>query len=171
MSSEGSRQVEAAAASLAGHAISALFSSPQARTQQTAGAIAARLGLAVQTEAALAEVDFGAWAGQTFDDLDGQGDWQAWNRLRSLAPGGGETMLAVQARVVALVQRLHAAWPDAELVLVSHADVLRALLAYLLGVSIDLMQRIDLSPAGRSVVLLSGTDVLVEAVNLPPGQA
>ncbi len=168
LSGQGRAEAAALAGVLAQCPVDAVLSSPQPRTQQTAQAIAGALGLPVQTEAALDEVDFGAWSGEAFGSLEGRADWQAWNGLRSLAPSPGETMLAVQARVVALVQRLHTAAPDVERVLVSHADVVRALLAYLLGMPIDLMQRIDISPGGRSVAVLSGTAVLVEAVNLLP---
>ncbi len=168
LSAQGAAEATALAATLAFCPAAAILCSPQLRTRQTADAIAAVLGLEVQTSAALDEVDFGAWAGERFVDLDGRADWQAWNTRRSLSPSPGETMLAVQARVVALVQDLCADRPDRELVLVSHADVLRSLLAYLLAVPIDLMQRIDLSPASRSVVLLSQHDVTIEAVNLPP---
>ncbi len=168
LSERGRTEAAAQAATLAGRNVSAVFSSPQPRTRQTAQAIGDAIGLSVQTEPALDEVDFGAWGGETFESLDARVGWQAWNRLRSLAPSPGETMLAVQARATALVQRLYESWPDGELVLVSHADVIRVLLAYLLGVPIDLMQRIAVSPAGRSVVVLSGAAILVEAVNLLP---
>ena len=75
-------------------------------------------------------------------------------------------MVQVQARAVGFVQQLRARGGDAGFVLVSHADVIKALLAYLLGMPIDLMQRIEVSPAGRSVVAFEGNDVKVEALNL-----
>ena len=168
LSGQGRADAAAQAATLAGCTVTALFSSPQLRAQQTSEAFAGVLGMRVQTEPALDEIDFGAWNGAAFGMLDGQADWQAWNRLRSLAPSPGETMLAVQARAVALVQRLHARRPDGEIVLVSHADVIRSVLAYLLGMPVDLMHRIDVSPVGRSVAVLSGTEILVEAINLLP---
>ena len=168
LSGQGRAEASAQAATLAGRPVAGVLSSPQRRTQQTAQAIAGVFGLTVRTEPALDEIDFGTWTGSAFAALDTRAEWQAWNGLRSLAPSPGETMLAAQARVVALVQRLLGEWPDGELVLVSHADVIRALLAYLLGMPIDLMQRIAVSPAGRSVVVLSGTGIGVEAVNLLP---
>ncbi len=163
----GRAEAAAQAEALAGSAIAAAFSSPQPRALQTASPICAALGLPVQTEPALDEVDFGDWAGQPFAALDPEPGWRAWNALRSLAPSPGETMLAVQARVVAFAQSLHAAWPEADLLLVSHADVLRALLAHLLAIPLDLMGRLELSPGGRSIAVLHAGTVRVEAVNLP----
>ena len=77
-------------------------------------------------------------------------------------------MLAAQARAVAAVRRL-AADPGGELVLVGHQDVLKALLAHLLGLPLDLLHRFALDPAHRSTVMLSGDEARVEAINLPPG--
>ena len=68
---------------------------------------------------------------------------------------------------VAAVLRLRAAWPDAALALVSHADVLRAILAHFLGMPLDLMRRIELTPASRSELVLYEQDALVRAINLP----
>ena len=171
LNAHGHASAEAAARAMAGLRVDRVLTSPQPRTRQTAAHFAAVLGIAVETSGALDEVDFGAWAGQDFAALDGKPAWRRWNRLRSLAPSdGGETMLAVQARVTALVQQLHQAGPHGAFLLVSHADVLRALLAHLLGAPIDLMQRLDLSPAGRSIVTVTDDDIRIEAVNVTPAE-
>ena len=66
-----------------------------------------------------------------FDDLASQPEWQAWNACRGLARvPGGESMLDVQARAVSAMLRLRAAWPEGEIVIVSHADVIKAILAH-----------------------------------------
>ena len=41
------------------------------------------------------------------------------------------------------------------------------MLAHLLGVPLDLFHRITLDPASRSIAVLSGAEVRVDAVNLP----
>ena len=84
-------------------------------------------------------------------------------------PPDGEPMLAVQVRAISLVTRLHREHPDAEFVLVSHSDLLKAVLAHALGVPLDLLHRIELGPASRSVLVLSEHDVRIDAINLPPG--
>jgi broad specificity phosphatase PhoE len=48
---------------------------------------------------------------------------------------------------------------------VSHADPLRAALCGLAGISIDLMQRLELSPAGVSVLFLTRDSVSVQSIN------
>jgi broad specificity phosphatase PhoE len=46
------------------------------------------------------------------------------------------------------------------IVVVSHADIIKLVLAYYLGVHIDLFQRIIVSPASVSVLHLSGNGVV-----------
>ncbi len=77
-------------------------------------------------------------------------------------------MPAVQARAVAALMRLRADWPGAEIAVISHADVLKSVLAALLGVPLDLCRRLELAPASRSVVALHDSDAQVLCVGLPP---
>jgi broad specificity phosphatase PhoE len=169
LSEEGQAQAARLADTLASRPIQAVLSSPLERAQATAAAIAARHGLPVQIDPGLNEIDFGAWTGTAFDDLDGRPDWHAWNRFRSFAlTPGGETMVAAQARALAAVARARAAHPDGEAVLVGHSDVLKAVLAHVLGTPLDLLLRIELHPAHRCVLVLFDGDVRVEGINLPP---
>ena len=169
LSEEGQAQAARLADTLASRPIQAVLSSPLERAQATAAAIAARHGLPVQTDPGLDEIDFGAWTGAAFDDLDGRPDWHAWNCFRSFAPTpGGETMVAAQARALAAVARARAAHPDGEVVMVGHSDVLKAVLAHFLGMPLDLLLRIELHPAHRCVVVLFDDDARIEAIDLPP---
>ncbi len=169
---EGRRQAEAVAADLAGRQLAAVVASPLERAQETAAPIAARHGLTVAIDPGLNEVAFGQWTGAGFGDLASRADWQAFNSFRSMAPvPGGESMLDAQARAVATLLRLRAAWPGAEIAVVSHADVVRAMLAHLLGISLDLFHRLDIAQASRSVVMLHDGDAQVLGVNLPPLQS
>ncbi len=145
----------------------ALLVSPLLRAEQTAAPIAAATGLAASTEAAFNEVDFGAWTGKSFSELAEAAGWAAWNSARGLAhTPGGETMLAVQARAAAALA-MHRLG-GGSIIVVSHSDVIKALLAHALGMPLDLMHRIEVSPASRSVVTIGDDFARVEAVNLPP---
>lgn len=168
LNENGRAQAGRMAAVLAGRHITAVRCSPQQRAQETAGPIAAALGVAVHTDPAWDEVDFGAWSGQDFADLQHDPAWHAWNNFRSTAPTpGGETMLTVQSRAVAALASCQAADPDGEVLVVSHLDVLRAVLAHALGMPLDLMFRIELAPASRSMLALWDTGVRVDGVGLP----
>lgn len=167
LTAEGTAQADALADALAGRPIRAVLSSPVQRAQATAAPIAARHGLPVLTDAGLDELDFGAWMGLTFGALAADPAWDTWNRCRSLAPTpGGETMLAAQARALATVARAQAAVPDGEAVLVGHSDILKSVLAHLLGTPLDLLHRIELAPASRSIVVLWDGGSRVDGMNL-----
>ncbi len=165
LSDEGQTQAARLAEAMSGRRLAAVISSPLERAQQTAAALAARQGLMVQTDPALDEADFGAWSGRRFTDLAGP-EWEAWNSARGLAPApGGETMLAVQARAVAALHRWAALHRDGDVALVSHQDVLKSILAQVLGMPLDLLHRFDLTPASRSVVVWGEGWARVDSLN------
>jgi broad specificity phosphatase PhoE len=169
LSEEGRLQADRVAASLAGRRIAAVMTSPVARARETAERIGARLDLVAQPDPDFTEIDYGDWTGWRFEDLALDPAWQAWNRFRSFAGApGGETMLAVQSRAVAGLRRLADLHGDGEVVVVSHADVIKAMLAHVLGSPLDLLGRMDIGPGSVSRVVLYGTDATVLAINAPP---
>ncbi|MDP3223958.1 MAG: histidine phosphatase family protein, partial [Rubrivivax sp.] len=88
----------------------------------------ARWGWQHRVDAALAETDFGAWDGQAWSDI-GQVSIDAWcaDFLRH-APGGGEPLQALLARVQAFdpgharVVVTHGGWLSAARWWVEHGD-------------------------------------------------
>lgn len=155
LSAAGQVQAQQLAARLAALPIAAVHSSPQARAMQTAQPLAAQLRLDITCSAGLDEIDFGEWAGQRFDALAADGRWEHWNGFRSGAPlPNGGLMLQVQARAVAAVAALHRQHRDQTVALVSHSDIIKAVIAHYLGAPLDLLQRIEISPASVSVLAL-----------------
>jgi probable phosphoglycerate mutase len=155
LSAQGQAQAQQLAARLAPLPIAAIYSSPQARALQTAQPLAARLRLDITCSAGLDEIDFGEWAGQQFEALAPDVRWQAWNQFRSGAPlPDGGLMLQVQSRAVTVLAELHRQRRDQTVVLVSHSDVIKAVIAHYLGTPLDLLQRIEISPASVSVLAL-----------------
>ena len=150
--------------------IAAVVSGPLERAKQTAAPIAAALGLTVTTDAGLDEIDFGEWTGLAFAALQGSPAWQSWNEFRGTAPTpGGETMLEALARASRSLARLRQVHPECEVVLVSHQDLLKALLLHSLGAPLDLLHRVELAPGSRSVLTAFGDgSARVDGVNLPP---
>jgi probable phosphoglycerate mutase len=169
LNEEGRAQAERLAAHFARLRPDAILSSPLQRTLETAQPIAARLGIEVEREEGLLEIDFGHWTGRAFTELDGDPAWPLFNTARSLvAIPGGESLIDVQTRMVATLRRLAAQRPGASLVVVGHGDPLKSAIAYFLGVPIDLLRRIELAPASVSDIELRPDDVIVNAVNLQP---
>jgi broad specificity phosphatase PhoE len=166
LGSHGRAQAERLAERLAREDIAAVQSGPLERTRETAEPVAARLGLGVEVADGLDEIEVGAWTGTPFDELRDDPRWTLWNAARSVARApGGETMIEVQGRVLAHVEALRARFPDRAVVLVSHADVLKAALAHWLGLSLDSLQRFDVAPASLSTVAVGDWGAKVLSLN------
>jgi probable phosphomutase (TIGR03848 family) len=156
LSREGSAQAEHLAERLASARIAAIYVSPRERATETAAPLAQRLGLAPRIETALDEFDFGEWAGRSFEALEAEPLWPPFNRLRSVTrPPGGETMLEVQARVVAFLDGCRGKHPGETVAVISHGDVLKAALLHYLGAPIDHFLRFEIEPAAISVLELA----------------
>jgi probable phosphoglycerate mutase len=169
LSEKGRWQAARLADRFADRIIAAVVSSPVERARETAALVAARVDRALEINPDFAEIDFGAWTGARFVDLQTEPAWQAWNSFRSSAGiPGGETMLAVQARAVAGIMRLAQRYPNAELVVVSHADVVKAVLGHFMGVPLDLLRRFEIAPASISQLVLFEADAQVRGINQIP---
>lgn len=151
----GRRQAEALARRFAadGGGADAVWTSPLERARETAEPIAARLGLRAHGSDALCEIDFGEWTGQAFDALGDDPRWRRWNEARAdERPPGGESMVEAQARALGEVERARATHPDGRVVLVSHGDVIKAVLAGVLGLSLGAHARFEISPGSVSAL-------------------
>ena len=163
----GRAQAARVARMIAARPVTRLVSSPVRRAVQTAEPIAAALGMAPIIDQAFAEIDFAGWTGMRFDALAQEPAWRAWNAFRGTARvPGGETMLEVQARAIRAMLRLHEAWPEGEVVIVSHADVIKAILVHILGAPLDLLGRLQIDPGSMSWIVLTEGDARVVGVNL-----
>ena len=148
LSEAGRAEAERLAGALAGRGLGRILSSPLQRTRETAAAIAARAGLAVETAEEINEIDCGAWTGADFASLPEDPLWQRWNRERATcAMPDGEGMAAVQARALGLVARLAAAERDETVALVTHSDVVKAVVMAALGLSLDRHDHLTVDPA------------------------
>jgi broad specificity phosphatase PhoE len=155
LSPEGRAQSQRLAEHLASARVAAIYVSPRERAAETAAPIGRRLGLVPRIEPALDEIDFGEWTGRSFDSLEAEPLWPPFNRLRSLTrPPGGETMLEVQARVVAFLEGCRGKHPGKIVAVVSHGDVLKAGLLHYLGMPLDHFLRFEIEPASVSVLEL-----------------
>ena len=173
MTERGRAEIAAQAERLAGDKVAAIYASPLQRTRETAEIVAARLGLPIEFRDDLLELDFGEWTGATFDSIRADPRWQAWSTQRSLATiPGGESMRAVQQRVVAALVELNERHLHETVVLVSHGDVIRSVLVYALGMPLDFYNRIEIAQGSISTIRLDASGIRVltlsERPRLPP---
>ena len=151
LSPRGIRQCEAVGHALAGAFVGAVYASPLVRARASAELIAAPHKLAVRTEPAFREMDFGAWAGLTHAEVAVRfpAEAQLWSAdPRRARPGGGETLDEVAERVAGGLRELTAKHEGETVVLVSHAIVTRLIVLAALGLGPDRLRSVDASPAG-----------------------
>jgi broad specificity phosphatase PhoE len=154
LSPTGAVQARKLADRLADAPISAIYASPRTRAAQTAAAIAERHGLDVETAHEVDEIDLGSWTGRRIAELEGDPAFTRWNTERaSAAPPGGEPMAAVADRAAAFASRTAAARPGETVAVVTHADVIRGLVARVLGLSLDNLLRFEVDPASVTRML------------------
>lgn len=146
-----------------------VVSSPMERAIETAQFIADAQGLGVSVDEGVNEIDFGYWKGKTFEDLERSDDWKRYNEVRSTcSPPGGEFMTQVQIRSWDTLRQIMARHPNGDMatvVIVTHGDVIRALLILLLGMPLDHIHRLEIAPASVSEVLLGSGQPRVLTVN------
>ena len=164
LSPDGAEQARRLAARL-GHA-TLIHASPYRRTSQTAEAIARTTGAPMELDDALAEVPFGDWAGRKVTDLADDPSWNDFNALRTVSPmASGGLMIDVQARALGWLARVAAAHRGSTIVAVSHADVIRAIIAGCAGVSLDLSLRLTVGIASISEIHIAPGVLRVERLN------
>ncbi|WP_369270697.1 bifunctional RNase H/acid phosphatase [Streptomyces sp. R11] len=156
LSDVGREQAERVGAALARRGtIQAVVASPLARTRETAGIVAARLGLDVSVDDGLRETDFGAWEGLTFGEVRERhpDDLNAWLADPEARPtGDGESFAATATRIAATRDKLIAAYAGRTVLLVTHVTPIKTFVRLALGAPPESLFRMELSAASLSAV-------------------
>ena len=128
LNDNGHAQVQQVAQALSGEALDAIYSSDLQRAWQTAQAIAAVTAAPLHAEPGLRERCFGSFEGSSFAQIAQQQPQAAelWRKrdVQFAPPDGGESLLQLQERIAAAVQRVAAAHIGGHIALVAHGGVL-----------------------------------------------
>ncbi|MFO7320605.1 MAG: MSMEG_4193 family putative phosphomutase [Chloroflexota bacterium] len=167
LNEEGQAQAEALGQRLAHVPLKRLYSSPLERTMETAEAIRQyHPHLPILHHDGIGEVRYGDWEGQSIAALQSRKMWHIVQHYPSRASfPNGETMREVQARAVNAIEELAARHPGEMVAVVSHADLIKMILAHFLGMHLDNFQRIIISPASISSLVLGYGRPYVGTVN------
>jgi probable phosphomutase (TIGR03848 family) len=156
LSEAGREQARAAGARLAALPVRAVYSSPLARTWQTAELVAAAVGREPVACDGLLEVDYGRWTDRPLKSVARTKMWPVIQARPSLAAfPEGETIRHAQVRAADAVEELVDRHKRGVIVAVSHADVIKALVAFYLSLPLDAFQRLHVAPASVTVLALS----------------
>ncbi|NIM96134.1 MAG: phosphoglycerate mutase [Anaerolineales bacterium] len=157
LNERGEKQAEALSKYLAKVRFRAVYSSPLERTMETAAPIAAVQNLPIEAREGLGEIHYGTWEGRSLSVLRRRKLWPTIQYIPSLARfPKGESFVEAQARAVAEIEDIRGIHASRKsfIACITHADIIKLILAYYLGLPLDLFQRLSVAPASMSVLQL-----------------
>lgn len=155
LNENGRQQADDMAQRLAHLPLQAVYSSPVERCLETAGFIARSHKLPLRQLEAVGEVRYGQWEGEEIKKLAQEKAWHIVQHFPSRHNfPDGEALREVQFRAVQAMEQLSHQHAKEVIVVVSHADLIKLVLAHYLGTHIDLFQRLVIAPASISVLAL-----------------
>jgi probable phosphoglycerate mutase len=156
LSDQGRSQAARLAVRLSSQNITAIYCSPLSRAFDTARIIASRCDLTPVLRDGLREIGHGHWEGMKRDDVEQQfaDEYAAWEADPfTFAPAGGESGVAVLARVLPVIREIVTTHQGEQVLVVSHKATLRLLLSSLLAFDPrGYRDRLEQSPACLSVI-------------------
>lgn len=158
LSATGRKQASELARRLGEIPVKSLRSSPLERCEQTISPWLKKMvqknpGLKLDIDPDLSEVDYGEWTGRKLRALSKEALWKRVQEVPSqvIFPEG-EGLAAMQERAMRAVERGLAKRGRGHVVLVSHGDVLKSIIAASLNMHLDEFQRIVIDPASISIL-------------------
>jgi broad specificity phosphatase PhoE len=155
LSDQGLEQARQTGRFLAQTPLDAVYSSPLLRARQTAEAIAAPHGLAVEVVDDLIEIDVGAWEGRAWDEIE-KTDPDAYRAFMTDAAAnpylGGENITTVLARAAPAIEKLMHENVGRRIAAVAHNVVNRVYLADLLGMPLARYRSVPQDNCGVNVL-------------------
>jgi len=171
LSARGRAQAGALGVALRRFNVARVYVSPFRRARETAEVALAGTGMPLVALDELRELSLGEWEGCTVDEVRGrEGDpYRAWLLAPAdCPPPGGEPLDVVSSRVRAAMDRIRAAHPNGEDVLVvAHGGVISVYACALLGCSFNSLWRLRVDNASLTVVRPPRLVSLNDTAHLP----
>jgi len=168
LTAKGESQAAELAKRLSGSKISKVHTSPLERCHLTINpllkSIPAKDRPKIHINEDLSEVDYGKWTGKKLTSLYREKLWKiVQNRPSAMYFPDGEGLAQMQVRAMRAV---HAAAAEGGLqVIVSHGDVIKSIVAAVLGTHLDNFQKIVIDPASITVLDFDGQDFRILTLN------
>jgi probable phosphomutase (TIGR03848 family) len=172
LSEKGAKQALEVATRLQGVAFSQIRISPMERCSATVTPLIAQFPksatkkVKIEIDEDIVEVDYGKWTGKKLAVLSKDKTWKIVQDTPSaMYFPGGEGLLDVQARAMRALNSLANTSGSEAKMLVSHGDVIKAIVASVLGTHLDHFQKIVIDPASITVLDFNGKDFRVLTLN------
>lgn len=164
LSARGADQAQSVLQELGTRKFAKLYSSPMPRCIETLKPLANKVDLKIEKVKELIEMEYGDWSGKKLSILSQNKLWSQIQARPSLVRfPKGESFTEMQARALESISAL--ALPGKEILVCSHGDVIKAIVAGLLGLHLDNFQRLTIDPASITVVELAAGSASIRIMN------
>lgn len=166
LNEKGRRQIESLSGSMEEIELEAIYSSPILRAWESARLLARGRKLRMIKAPEIGEIDYGDWVGKRFEDIKREKSYQIYYSTpgRAKVPGG-ERMIDVYNRSVKFIENLKKQHPAGRVALVSHADVIKAILVHYLDLDLNDLLKIRIDNGSLSSILLNSKGAKILAIN------
>jgi probable phosphoglycerate mutase len=164
LSQRGLEQAQSVMQELESKKITNIFSSPMPRCLETVQPFASKAKLKIAKIDGLLEMEYGDWSGKKLLTLSRKKLWSEIQARPSLVRfPNGESFTEMQGRALESIKEI--ASPGKEILVCSHGDVIKAIVAGLLGLHLDNFQRLTIDPASITVINLSMNSAQIRLMN------
>jgi alpha-ribazole phosphatase len=167
VSPQGRKQFQSISDSLKGFSIKTIYSSDLKRTRICAEIVSAPHGLKPIAFPELRELSFGEWEGMSVDEVNRKYPNQLNDRLKNIeifSVEGGETFRQLQERVIPKFEKIVAAHPSGNIVIVAHGGVNRIILGHVLGIPMANIFRIQQDYGAINVLQFYENNAVAELI-------
>ena len=146
--------------------LAAIYSSPLPRCLETLKPVQARFSkLEVQKLPGVIEMDYGTWSGKKLLNLSKLALWRTIQARPSLVRfPEGESFLEMSDRAFSAIRA--AAIPGENILICSHGDVIKSIIASATGLNLDNFQKLSADPASISIIEISGDSTRLISANI-----
>jgi len=168
LTNKGIKQAQSIAKFLKPMKISAIYSSPIERASKTAEIVAKHNKIDFTTDERLIELDMGKFTGQRYDKIfekHGNVFLKFYEGQIEIAHNGVETFAEVKKRVLSMVDHLLKEHHDENVVLVTHMDPIKSMLATVMDLKPQSLFELIIANGSLTVFREEGEKLSVKAIN------
>lgn len=165
LSKIGVKQSISVASELKSRKFDSIYSSPLPRCLETLKPLITNTkGAKIENLDGVIEMEYGDWSGKKLVTLARNKLWKViQNRPSMVRFPNGESFLEMQTRAMESIQSV--AKPGAEILICSHGDVIKAIIAGFIGLPLDSFQRLSIDPASITILEISDNRVSLKIMN------
>ena len=164
LSAAGEKQALVVSKEFSDKKFAKIYSSPLTRCLETLEPLATNLKKEIEITDGLIEMEYGDWSGKKLALLSRNKLWKAIQTRPSLVRfPNGESFLEMQNRSLEAVTKL--AVPGKNILMCSHGDVIKAIVAGLIGLHLDKFQSLAIDPASITILDVSGDTARLRLLN------